>query len=84
MANHPVRVVIQGQISVDAVTAELLQYLCSFDLQKYFAQNCGSKFTAERLQEATRELRFELARITRAQEAAEKAIIAEFTPKPAS
>lgn len=82
MANYPVRVVISGQITVNDVTAEALEYLCSFDLQKWFVENCSKRYTPEQLQEGTRELRSELGRIIRARDAAQRAVTAEFTPKP--
>jgi hypothetical protein len=68
---------VEGTLRINDTTATVLHHICSYDLQKWFAEHCSHRFTEEQLRAALQDLRAQTSRIEDARETAIKAVNAK-------
>lgn len=64
---------IRAMIEVDDKEAEMLEYLCSYDVAKVFAEKFSHKYSKEQIQAVLAGVRDQCRKITAAKEAAVEA-----------
>lgn len=69
-----VNVTVTGSISMTDREAEIVEFLCSFDLHKEFAERFSHTFTLKELQDGLASVKSQAARIVKARTAAREAV----------
>jgi hypothetical protein len=76
-----IQVTIEGQLTLDDRTAEMLDHLTSYDLSAWFADKCSHKYTKEQIREALAPIRNAVGEVLAARDAAIQGINEKFSPK---